>query len=105
MVTQFSAQVQAVRVTSGSIATEMGGPSHAYFVPIATELQTPLEVGFVPPTDMNCYSITSSARPSSDGGTVRPSALAVFRLMINSNLVGACTGKSAGFSPLRIRST
>ena len=51
------------------------------------------------------HSITSSARASSDGGTSRPSALAVLRLMTNSNLVGACTGKSAGFSPLRMRST
>ena len=51
------------------------------------------------------YSITSSAMASSDGGTVRPSALAVLRLMTNSYLVGVCTGRSAGFSPLRIRST
>src|SRR6516162_1509467 len=33
------------------------------------------------------HSITSSARASRIGGTSRPSALAVFRLMINSNLV------------------
>ena len=33
------------------------------------------------------HSITSSARASSVGGTSMPSALAVFRLMINSNLV------------------
>src|SRR6516225_9783362 len=51
------------------------------------------------------YSITSSARESSDGGTVRPSALAVLRLITVSYLVGACTGRSAGFSPLRMRST
>ena len=51
------------------------------------------------------HSITSSARASSAGGTVIPSALAVFRLITSSNLVGACTGRSAGFSPLRIRST
>src|SRR5262249_26692996 len=51
------------------------------------------------------HSITSSARASSVGGTSRPSALAVFRLITNSNLVGACTGRSAGFSPLRMRST
>src|SRR5215475_2843126 len=51
------------------------------------------------------YSITSSARASSIGGTSRPSALAVLRLITSSYLVGACTGKSAGFSPLRIRST
>ena len=51
------------------------------------------------------YSITSSARASTDGGMVRPIALAVFRLITNSYLVGACTGRSAGFSPLRMRST
>ena len=33
-------------------------------------------------------SITSSAHASSDGGTVRPSALAVLRLMTKRNLVG-----------------
>jgi hypothetical protein len=33
------------------------------------------------------HSITSSARPSSESGTVRPSALAVLRLMISSILV------------------
>src|SRR5262245_63833661 len=33
-------------------------------------------------------------------GTSRPSAFAVLRLMTSSYLVGACTGRSAGFSPL-----
>src|SRR5215207_9447375 len=51
------------------------------------------------------YSITSSARASREGGTSRPSALAVLRLITVSYLVGACTGRSAGFSPLRMRST
>src|SRR5262249_32906733 len=49
------------------------------------------------------HSITSSAATCSVGGTVRPSALAVLRFITNSNLVGCKTGKSAGFSPLRIR--
>src|SRR5947209_11547730 len=49
------------------------------------------------------HSMTSSARASSDGGTVSPSALAVLRLITSSNLVGCCTGKSAGLSPLRMR--
>jgi hypothetical protein len=40
-----------------------------------------------------------------DGGTSRPSALAVLRLIASSYLVGACTGRSEGFSPLRMRST
>src|SRR6516162_2983860 len=51
------------------------------------------------------HSITSSASARRVGGTVRPSVLAVLRLMTNSYLVGACTGKSPGFSPLKIRST
>src|SRR6516225_9609952 len=51
------------------------------------------------------YSITSSARASRLSGTVRPSAFAVLRLITSSYFVGACTGKSAGFSPLRMRST
>src|SRR5262252_282505 len=51
------------------------------------------------------HSITSSARASRVGGTSRPSAFAVLRLITSSYLVGACTGRSAGFSPLRMRST
>src|SRR5262249_32551742 len=51
------------------------------------------------------HSITSSARASSIGGTSRPSALADFRLIASSNLVGCCTGRSAGLAPLRMRST
>jgi hypothetical protein len=51
------------------------------------------------------YSITSSARASTVGGTSSPSALAVLRLITNSNLVGAWTGSSAGFAPFRMRST
>src|SRR6516165_8266411 len=51
------------------------------------------------------HSMTSSARASSIGGTSSPSALAVLRLMTSSYFVGACTGRSAGFSPFRMRST
>ena len=51
------------------------------------------------------YSINSSAVASSVGGIVTPSALAVLRLITSLYLVGACTGRSAGFSPLRMRST
>jgi hypothetical protein len=39
-----------------------------------------------------CYSITSSARARNDSGIVRPSALAVMRLMVSLNLVGCSTG-------------
>jgi hypothetical protein len=49
------------------------------------------------------YSMTSSAMASSDGGTERPSALAVLRLIASTKWVGCTTGRSAGFSPLRTR--
>src|SRR6516164_10426337 len=51
------------------------------------------------------HSITSSARVSMVGGTMRPSALAVLRFTAISNFVGNCTGRSPGFSPRRMRST
>src|SRR5262249_20152989 len=51
------------------------------------------------------HSMTSSAMAISLSGIWRPSAFAVLRLMTSSYLVGACTGRSAGFSPLRMRST
>src|SRR5262249_40448814 len=50
------------------------------------------------------YSITSSATASTPDGIVRPSAFAVLRLITNSNLVGACTGRSPGRSPFMMRS-
>src|SRR5262249_41670744 len=49
------------------------------------------------------HSITSSARASSAGGISRSFVLGVCRLMTNSNLVALSTGRSAGFSPLRMR--
>lgn len=51
------------------------------------------------------YSTTSSARACIDGGTLMPSALAVLRFITRSNLVGCCTGRSAGFAPSRIFAT
>jgi hypothetical protein len=51
------------------------------------------------------YSITSSASPSSVGGTLNPIVRAVLRLILSWNLVGNSTGRSDGFLPLRILST
>ena len=48
------------------------------------------------------HSITWSARSSSDGGIVRPRALAVLVLITNSNVLACSTGRSAGFAPFRI---
>src|SRR5262245_47274973 len=56
-------------------------------------------------TNLVChsYSMTASARARTAGGIVRPSSLAVLRLTTSSYLVGVCTGRSPGFSPLRMR--
>jgi hypothetical protein len=43
-----------------------------------------------------------SANTLSTRGISSPSALAVSRLMTNSNLVDCCTGRSAGLAPLRM---
>src|SRR5262245_29700995 len=51
------------------------------------------------------HSITSSAIESTPAGIVRPSVLAVLRLMTNSNLLDCMTGKSVGLVPLRILPT
>jgi hypothetical protein len=48
------------------------------------------------------HSITSSASASNLSGILRPSALAVVKLMTRSNLVGCSTGMSPGFAPRRI---
>ena len=47
------------------------------------------DVCFVPEADIAAYSISSLARERSELGSVRPSALAVLRLITNSNLVAA----------------
>src|SRR6516164_4561199 len=51
------------------------------------------------------HSMTSSASASSVGGISTPNAFAVARLMTSSNLAPTSTGRSPGFSPLRIRPT
>jgi len=69
-------------------------------------------VRFTPNSDVDCdtgecplwaksrhptnHSITSSAVVKSDGGIVRPSDFAVFKLITNSNFAGFTTGRSAG---------
>src|SRR5262245_5819279 len=50
------------------------------------------------------HSITSSARASRLGGTSRPSAFAVLRLITSSNRLGRSIGRSAGLAPRRMRS-
>src|SRR5262249_23296264 len=51
------------------------------------------------------YSISWSASDINDAGIVSPSAFAVVKLMMNSNLVGCSTGISPGFAPRKILST
>ena len=94
-------------VRSGSLADlQMSLIPHVCLPPKADIKRLGGNVRFVPEGDIAlAHSITSSAVESSDCGTVRPSALAVLRLITVWYLVGACTGKSAGFSPFKMRST
>ena len=62
-------------------------------------------VCFGPKADIGDYSTTSSAIETSAGGIASPSVWAAVRLMTNSNLLACCTGRSAGFAPLRILPT
>src|SRR3981189_2975165 len=57
------------------------------------------------PSRYRRYSITSVARASRVGGTVRPSAFAVLRLMTSSYFVVTATVKEDGLSPLRSGAT
>src|SRR5262245_49517628 len=90
------------KVTSSaqSLVSPSGRPSQGSGLPILTAPHDELAA-----LHLRDHSITSSARASSVGGTSRPSALAVFRLITNSNFVGIWTGKSAILAPLRMRST
>jgi hypothetical protein len=80
------------------------------FVRRTDSSRTSRHVRFVPIPD-SCaaakatYSISSSARNSSDSGIMRPIAFAVLKLTINSNLVGCSIGRSEGLAPLASRST
>src|SRR5262249_24812995 len=62
--------------------------AHVCFGPKADILQ---------PRSKRCYSISSSAVASSSGAMLRPNAVAVLRLITNSNLDDSTTGRSAGF--------
>src|SRR5262249_33387521 len=70
---------------------------------VAAHRQTSLAISSFASSLPRFHSITSSAIATSVGGTLKPRAFAVLRLMTNSNLVACITGRSAGFSPLRMR--
>jgi hypothetical protein len=71
--------------------------------PTAAQKRTLREVREVPQAEVIVpYSISSSASNWRELGTSIPSALAVCRLMTNSNLVDCKIGRSAGLAPLRI---
>ena len=55
--------------------------------------------------NLKCHLMTRSALTSTLGGIVRPICFAALRLMMNSNFVACCTGKSAGLAPFKILST
>ena len=106
MLSQRSFQLPQMRSTPQAIATLCH-----HVVERASDVegchQAPLLMRWCPNCGGNSgaasgHSMTWSARSSIVCGIVRPSALAVLRLMVSANLVGCSTGRSAGFAPLRI---
>jgi hypothetical protein len=74
-------------------------------LPTAAEKRTSPDVAEGPVAEVGGgHSITSSARASTLGGIVTPNAFAVFRLRTIMYLDACSTGRSAGFSPLKILS-
>jgi hypothetical protein len=60
------------------------------------------------PEDLRLFQVHQrerGVRPRIEGGTVRPSALAVLLLRLMSNFTGSWTGRFAGVAPRRMRST
>ena len=100
-----TATAPAFNVAFGSLADILRCGSDVRFTPKADMCSAHADVRFVPIADIRqtYYSITSSARPISVLGMLRPSALAVLRLRIISTFVACCTGRSETFSPLRMR--
>ena len=89
-----SRKIWAVNVRLGPKADIDARPIDIRFTPKADIVQHGGNVRFVPKADiLRCgrerrYSITSSAVICTIMGTSRPSAFAVLRLMISSNLAG-----------------
>src|SRR5262249_14844402 len=118
-----ASDVRPADVRFGSKADICGATSHVRFTPDSDResglpqtvmsalppkadiCSAATHVCFGPQADMRRYSITSSARLSSDCGTVRPRVFAVFWLITNSYLVGLSTARSAGLAPCSILST
>jgi len=98
-----SQQDSRVHVCFGSKADMCSAKGHVRFTPESGHVRSARDVRFGPIADI--YSITSSAMERIPAGMVRPSALAVLRLITSSNFVGCNIGKSAAFSPLRTRPT
>ena len=101
----------AAEVRSGAFASFRQRSGHFRSAPINGRHQTcpvgPVgaTTGLMQRSKSQSYSISSSAMLSKFVGTVRPSVLAVPRLMTSSNFVGCSMGKAAGLAPFKILST
>src|SRR5262249_48662985 len=61
--------------------------------------------GWVDRPEIWIYILLDPLVAAGGGGTVMPGAFAVLRLIMSLFFVGVCAGRSAGFLPLKIRST
>jgi hypothetical protein len=71
---------------------------HLLFILFAPNRKSAIE-------NVKFHLMTRFARSSTRTGIVSPICFAALRLMMNSNFVACCTGKSAGLAPFKILST
>jgi hypothetical protein len=96
---------QSVRSCEGCCVDRLNSPGKTCRDRLSQARQfVTLSVSSPPPNDAlrKVYSITSSARSWIAVDSSTPIALAVLRLMTNSNFTACSTGRSAGFVPLSI---
>src|SRR5262245_29490728 len=99
--------VHARDIASNSRVTllPLGFRSHVRFESKADIGVRPCDVRFTPKSGHGrIHSIILSARAMRVGGILILSLLAVFWLMISSNVVGCCIGRSEGLAPFKILS-
>src|SRR5262245_12901432 len=99
---------QNSNVRFGSKADICDAKGYVRFTPESRHVQCTTQCllrarsGLMQCSNWDRYSITSSARNRTSGGTVSPSWPAVLRFKTNSNRVGDSIGRTAGLVPCRI---
>ena len=97
-----SIEERPVYVRFGSKADIAASPTNVRFTPKSGHRNSAAKCPLC--AKSGHHSMIVSARAMRVGGTAIPSFLAVFWLIISSNVVGCCIGRSEGLAPFKILS-